>query len=157
MLTRAVTHIGLLWSLFVALVLAGVAVATGMDGVREQCLLVLACGVAVSGLAHAKSIFMVIFDTRRIAFVELSVTSVQLVAAAVLAALGAGAVIIAATYAVAQCVNSGIGAFLAYRQVDEGRPTWRQRIELFRYAIPVGVASVLASLYFAVGLVALGG
>jgi O-antigen/teichoic acid export membrane protein len=155
-LTRSATQIGLLWSAFIAVLLAGLALASGPSGVREQCLLVLSAGVALSGFGHARSIFMVIFDTRRIAFVDLTVTGTQLIAAAVLAALGAGAVTIAATYAVAQIANALISAALAYRRVDAGRPTWADRIRMLRDALPVGVASVLASLYFVIGLVVLG-
>ena len=129
---------------------------SGPDGVREQCLLVLALGVALSGFDHARSIFMVVFDTRRIAFVELTVTTTQLLLAATLAALGAGPVVIAATYAAAQIVNTTIGAALAYRRVDGGRPTWPDRVRMLRDALPVGVASILASLYFAIALVVLG-
>jgi O-antigen/teichoic acid export membrane protein len=156
MLTRSATQIGLLWSLAISLVLAGLALASGTSGTREQCLLVLAVGVALSGFGHARAIFMVIFDTRRIAFVELSVTATQLVAAAVLAGLGAGAVTIAATYAAAQITNTLIGAWLAYRRVDAGRPTWSDRLSMLRDSLPVGIASVLASLYFVIGLVVLG-
>jgi PST family polysaccharide transporter len=155
-LTRSATQVGLMWSFLIALALAGIALVSGPEGVRERCLLVLAVGVALSGFNHARSIFMVIFDTRRIAFVDLSVTTTQLVCAALLAAVGAGAVTIAATYAAAQVLNATIGALLAYRRIDAGRPTWSDRVRMLRDALPVGVASVLASLYFVIGLVVLG-
>jgi O-antigen/teichoic acid export membrane protein len=53
-------------------------------------------------------------------------------------------------------LNAALAALLAHRAVGAGRPRHGDRARILRLALPVGIASVLASLYFTIDQVLLG-
>jgi O-antigen/teichoic acid export membrane protein len=73
-----------------------------------------------------------------------------------LAATHAGAVAIAVGLSVSSALNAAVAALLARRVVGRSRPQRGDRRRILRMALPVGIASVLSSLYFTIDQVLLG-
>jgi O-antigen/teichoic acid export membrane protein len=73
-----------------------------------------------------------------------------------LALAGAGAVAIAGALCACTCLNTITVAFLAHRMVGLAQVSHRDRLGILRMALPIGIASLLASLYFTIDQVLLG-
>ena len=155
-LFRAALQVQVLWASVLAVGALGLAAAYGFDSGRGQAMALLAPGIAVSGLASSRTIFLVLYRTRQLAVVDLSTSTLQvaLIVAAAVAFRTPAAVALA--YSVGQSVNASFVARAALRLVDRDRPTAAQRREIIRSALPLGTASVISTIYFSIDLVLLG-
>lgn len=147
-------QVQLVWSAVVAVGLLSLGLRAG--GVRGEVMIVLTPAVLVSGLASARQMFMVRYRASPLLVVDLTTTGVQAVTMSALALAGAGAVAIAGVLSVCTCANTIAVAVLARRMVGRAQPDHRDRLAILRLALPVGMASLLASLYFTIDQVLLG-
>lgn len=152
-LLRATAHVQVGWSAVIAagLLVAGLLTA----GTRGAVMAVLSPAVLISGLSSARQIFVVRYRARPLLVLDLATALVQTAAMVALALAGAGAVALAAALAIAVSVNVAVSAALGRRLVDAGRPAPGDRRRIVRLALPVGVGSVLSSLYFTIDVVLL--
>ena len=153
-LVRATVHVQVLWSAAVALALVGLGLISG--GRRGEVMLVLAPAVLLSGCSASRQIFTVRHRPGPLLALDILTALAQATAMIVLAATGAGPVAIAAGLGAVTCVNVIVAWLLALGAVDAGRPRPGDRRAILRLALPVGVASVLSSLYFTIDVVLLG-
>lgn len=153
-LLRSTMEVQLMWSVMIALVLVGLGVATG--GVRGDVMLVLCPAVAMSGLTSARQIFTVRYSAGPLLVVDLSVALLQAAAMITLALLHTGAIVIASALSLSVCLNVVVAVALARRLLGAGMNSRGFRWRILRMAIPLGIASVLASLYFTIDQVLLG-
>lgn len=153
--SRAGTQLQLGWACALCLGTVGLALAAGLDSVRGQVLLVLAPAVLSSGLVGLRQVFLVMHRLRPMAAIDLITTTAQFALAIVFAASGLGAVWIGGATAAGAVANSVLCALVALRLVGTGRPTSKERRAVLVEAIPLGVASVMSSAYFMVGMVLL--
>jgi O-antigen/teichoic acid export membrane protein len=152
-LLRAAVHVQFIWSAGIMLLLLAAALVTG--GQRGAVMLVLCPAVLMSGLSAARQIFAARYQARAQLLIDLSVTVLQAVAMISLAVLGAGVVPLAAALSVSVCLNSLLIARLARRLIAGSRAMIVERWRMLRMAIPLGIASLLASLYFTIDQVIL--
>jgi O-antigen/teichoic acid export membrane protein len=153
-LTRSTLHMQLAWSALVAMVLAGVGLATGVRP-RGDVMLVMAPAVLLSGLTSVRQVFLITFNIGRLFIVDIFSTILQTAAMLTVALLKYGIVAIAGASAAAIAVNQLAGGWMGRRLVDDGAATGAQRRRIIRLALPLGIASVIASLYFTIDLVIL--
>ncbi len=153
-LLRSTVRVQLVWSVVVAGALVSVALATGV-GPRGDVMLVMAPVVLVSGLSPVRQVFLVTFKVGRLFLVDTASAILQTIAMLTVALLRLGLVAIAGASAIAICVNQIVGARLGWGLVDRAPSTRLQRRRITRLALPLGVASVIASLYFTVDQVIL--
>ena len=153
-LLRATAHVQLLWS---ALVGAGLLVAGLVTaGTRGAVMVVLSPAVLVSGVSSARQIFVVRYRARPLLVLDIATAILQTAAMVTLALAHTGPVALAAALAVTVSLNVASSAVLGRRLVDRERPRPGDRGRILRLALPVGVGSVLSSLYFTIDVVLLG-
>jgi O-antigen/teichoic acid export membrane protein len=153
-LLRSTMQVQLTWSAVIAIGLLGLGLSTG--GVRGDVMVVLCPAVLVGGLSAARQIFTVRYRAGPLLRVDISTAALQAIAMSGLALLHAGVIAIAAALSVVTCLNAVVVAALALRAVERTGPTDGDRWRILRMAIPLGIASVLASLYFTIDQVLLG-
>ena len=142
------------WSAIVSVALAGLGIAAG--GTRGLVMLIMAPGIAFSGLAVSRQIFPVRFRAMPLLVMDISTTLLQCAIMSWLALAHAPVAALALNLCFWTCLCGVLGAMLARRQVGIAMA---KRAEIMRFvhtAIPIGVASVLASLYFSIDLTLLG-
>jgi O-antigen/teichoic acid export membrane protein len=155
-LLRAALHVQVAWSLLPALALVALAGASGFTETRGLVLLVLAPAVAFDGLGGARQMFFVLYRTRQLAAIDIATNVVQLGAMVAVAAAGGGPVGVAATLSLGSILNTVAVARAGFRLVDGAPPTAADRRRLLTRALPLGLASFTASVYFTADLVLLG-
>jgi O-antigen/teichoic acid export membrane protein len=155
-LLRASFQVGVLWSVAPVAALVALAFASGITSTRGLVLLVLAPSLMGGGLTGGRQVFLALYRTRRLAAIDLSVNAVQLGAIVAVAAFGGGAVGVACVVSACAIANDGMAAVAALRLVDSGRPARADRIAFLRRALPLGLVSIMSSVYFTVDLVLLG-
>ncbi|MGO9883621.1 MAG: oligosaccharide flippase family protein [Solirubrobacteraceae bacterium] len=143
-----------LWSGVLTMVLVVLGVAAG--GTRGRVMLVLTPAVALYGLGVTRQIFSVRFRATPLFVMDVSTTLLQCAVMAALAVLHAPVVILALNLSFWTCLTGFLALSLARRQVGFTAPTRHDLFEFVRTAVPLGVASVLASLYFSIDLTLLG-
>lgn len=155
-LLRAGVRLQVAVSVLPTLAMLGLAVASGPTSTRGLVLLVLAPSVACSGLGAARQAFLVHYRARRLAFLDLTTNVAQLGVTVAVAAAGGGALGVGAVFAAGAIVNGVVVARDGYALVDAGRPTRADLRSLLGKALPLGVVSFAASVYFTIDLVLLG-
>lgn len=153
--SRAGTQLQLVWACALGVVTLGLALAAGLASVRGQVLLVLVPAVVSSGLVGLRQVFLAMHQLRPMAAIDVTTTTAQFAVSIAFALSGLGAVWIAGATAAGAIANSLISALVALRLVGKGRPTSSDRRSVLVEAIPLGVASVMSSAYFMVGMVLL--
>ncbi|WP_328476970.1 oligosaccharide flippase family protein [Actinoplanes sp. NBC_00393] len=156
---RLVLRVSIAWSTAVAV--AGVVVAAffAFGTIRGGTLLVMTPAVALAGTSVVRQFFYARHEIGRMAAVDLSTSLVTAVALIGLALTGAPAVLIAAAASAMSVVNSALVLRAAWPwlrtgpgdQVRSGTTAPR----LFRDAVPIGIASFLATAYGSIDLVLL--
>ena len=153
-LLRATVHVQVLWSIVIALGLLATGLLAG--GTRGHVMLALAPAVVFSGLSASRQIFSVRYHATPLLVLDIVSAFAQAGALISLAATGAGPVLLAAALAAAISLNVVMAALLAHRVIDPARPAHGDRLQVLRLALPVGMASLLSSLYFTIDVVLLG-
>lgn len=155
-LLRAGVRAQTAWSLLITLIVAGIAVASGLDSLRGQILLILLPAVAISGLLGTRQVFLVLYRTQHLALIDVVTNVLQVGAMIAVAASGGGPVAIAVTMSAGAVLNTVVVAIAGLRLVDRRRPDRALLGWVFKAALPLGVASFLSTAYSAIDLVLLG-
>lgn len=155
-LLRAAVQAQTAWSFAVALVVVGLALWSGLDSVRGQAMLIFVPAIALSGLTGARQVFLVLYKTERLAFMDVTTNVLQVTAMIGVAAAGTGAVGVATTVTFGSVLNIIVVAIAGYRLVGRGKPGRALRASVVRQAAPLGVGSFLSSAYTSIDLVLLG-
>ena len=154
-LMRATAQVQLAWCAALALVFVGLALLRD-DPTQRDTMLILAPAVILGGLTAYRTIFNVVFRIREIAMVDVVVNVAAIAATVALAAGGADLRIIAAAVATGYIANTLIAVYLARRHIDDVRPVRADRLRVIRAAAPLGLASLLASMYFVIDMALVG-
>src|SRR5439155_21648216 len=121
-LVRASLQLQSAWSVVLALVLAGLALAAGPSTPRGGAMLVLLPMVAFAGLASARPVFTVLFDVRFVAAVDVATNVAASVGMMVVAAATGQPAPVAACLAAGAVVNGVLVARRSLSLVDRTRP-----------------------------------
>ena len=147
-LLRATIQIQVIWSTVIALGLIALALVIG--GTRGDVMLVLSPGLALAGLGASRQIFAVRYRAMPLLIVDLSTAALQAMIMIALAVTHSGVIPIAAVLSANWCVSGVAATLLARRMTDMPTPFRGERVQILRMAVPLGLALVLASLYFTV-------
>ncbi len=153
-LMRSTVQAQLTWSAVIAIAVAALGLAAGVRP-RGDVLIVMAPAIFVSGLSPVRQVFLVTFRVGRLFVVDVLSAIFQTAAMLTVALLGLGLVAIAGASALATCINQLAAARLGWNMVDRAPGTRAQRRRIVRLSVPLGVASVIASVYFTIDLVIL--
>jgi O-antigen/teichoic acid export membrane protein len=153
-LLRTTIQIQTAWSAVAAAALLTLGLQTG--GVRGEVMIVLCPALLASGLSSARQLFTVRYWVGPLLRVDLATVAVQSTAMTILALLHAGVVSVAGALSAASCANAVVVALLARRAIGGSTVHAGDRRRLLRMAVPVGIASLLASAYFTIDQVLLG-
>jgi len=154
--TRAATQVMTAWAGLLTVIMFGVAVSAGLTSDRGVVLLWMLPAAAASGLGGARQIFLVTYQTKRLAQVDTitNVLSTILICGVAIAHLGIGW--IAASTCCSFVVNFIWIAVIGSRLVDTNRATGAHRRSVIRQSLPLGIASLLSSAYFTIDMVVVG-
>jgi O-antigen/teichoic acid export membrane protein len=153
-LLRSTVQVQLAWSTVVAAALVVIGLLTGARP-RGEVILVMAPVVLLSGLASFRQIFLVLYMVGRLFVLDTVTAVVQSVAMVAVALLRYGLVAIAGACAATTCANAFAVTWMGRNLVDRAPGTQAQRRRIVRLAVPLGIASVIASLYFTIDQVLL--
>ncbi len=154
---RAAYQVGLMWTVPLALVLAGLAVGAGISSHRGQAMLFLAPSLVAFGLTPARALFTVLYDNRAVVRVDIVVAVVQSALVIAVAAAGLGAPAVAAVVSATTVVNLLAVWLLArarLRGEPRGTPYGRRRF--MRLAAPLGLLSLMTQAYLILDLAIIG-
>jgi O-antigen/teichoic acid export membrane protein len=155
-LTRAALQVMGVWAgVLTALTVAMVAVI-GLTSTRGIVLLWMTPAVATAGLTGVRQIFLVTYQTKKMALVDTmtNLGATAVICAVALAGLGVGW--IAAATSLQFVANSVWMARIGLRLLDKQRPSTQHRRTILAQSIPLGIASLLASAYFTIDMALLG-
>jgi O-antigen/teichoic acid export membrane protein len=153
---RAAYHVGLMWSVPLALLLAGLAIAADPSSPRGLSMLVLAPSVIAFGLLPGRTIFMVLYRTREMVLIDVGVAVVQSAAMITVAAAGLGAPALAAVVSATTALNMCLIALLARRHLKHQPLGSYGRRRFARRAAPLGLLSIMTQVYLMIDLVIVG-
>jgi O-antigen/teichoic acid export membrane protein len=137
------------------LVLVAIALASGPSSERGTVLLILAPGLALTGIGTVRQSFLVLYRTRRLATIDVATNVVQSVATIAVALAGGGLYAVAIVVSLGTVANPLLIAWAGRRLHGVMRPEAGQVRAFLRSALPLGLASFLSSVYFTVDLVLL--
>ena len=155
-LTRAALQVMGAWAGVLTALTVAMVVAIGLTSTRGIVLLWMTPAVATAGLTGVRQIFLVTYQTRKLALVD---TMTNLAATAVICAVavaGLGVGWIAAATSLQFVANSVWMARVGLRLLDSQRPSAQHRRSILTQSIPLGIASLLASAYFTIDMALLG-
>jgi O-antigen/teichoic acid export membrane protein len=155
-LTRGALQIMTAWAGVLAALTVVIVLAVGLTTTRGIVLLSMTPAVATAGLTGIRQIFLVTYQTRRMALVD---TMTNLAATAVICAValaGLGVAWIAAATSLQFVANSVWMARVGLRLLDRRRAEKRHRRSILAQSVPLGIASLLSSGYFTVDMALLG-
>lgn len=145
------------WCVALTLVLVGFAAASGFGTVRGQVLLALSPSVALYGLSSVRQYFVVRFDVRYVAKMDIAVNVAMSVGVVAVVLATSSAVAVAATYTAGGAVLAIVIAHAGLRRAgSRHRPTRSDHADLIRRALPLGAISILSSFYFTIDVALLG-
>jgi O-antigen/teichoic acid export membrane protein len=127
----------------------------GVGTARGATLLIVSPAVAASAFAATRQLYNAMFKIRLLVIVDLTVNLIQIAVTVALALLHAPPPALAAVFTLSLTTNSLVIAFAAFRSTPARRPFLAERWAIVRKAVPVGVASVLSSVYFTIDMVIL--
>lgn len=155
-LVRTAIRVMSAWSVVPAAILVGLAVAAGLHSGRGQALALFGLGLPVAGFSLLRPVFIASYETRTLAKLDMSLAVVQSVALIAVAAAGFGVVGVAAAMVATTGLTTLVVARRGFRLLRgrDGRASGHRGV--FRTAAPVGLSSLLATLYFSIDLVLLG-
>ncbi|MEN3279599.1 MAG: hypothetical protein V7607_739 [Solirubrobacteraceae bacterium] len=143
-------------ALSLAVVLLVAAVASGVHSERGQALAALSPALALSGLVGFRQAFLVLYRTATLGAIDLATNAVAALAVIGVALAGGGVFGVALATSLGWSANT-IAVYVTGRRLMPPAPATRDdRRALVRSALPLGAASLLASVYFTIDLVVLG-
>ncbi|MGH3262615.1 MAG: oligosaccharide flippase family protein [Trebonia sp.] len=144
----------LVWSL----VLTGSLLIGGITagGTRGAVMLALCPAVALSGLGVARQIFGVRFQATPLLVLDVSTNVLQCLVMIALALAHAPVVLLALNMSFFSCATGALALVLARKVIRIRLAARPEVLRFLRMALPIGFASVLASLYFTIDQTLLG-
>ncbi len=154
-LMRAALQIQIGWATLAALLFAGISLMFP-QGERTTLLLILAPAIAVSGLTGIRQLMIIRFATRKLTFIDVMTNIGQSVMTIALIVLGFGIEGAAFSLGLWAIINASLSFSFGRALMGEGRASSELRRGILREALPLGIGSVLASLYFSIDMILLG-
>jgi serine O-acetyltransferase len=142
------------WCVVLAAILLGLGFARGLDTDGGLALAIFAPGMLFCGLGLLRAVFLVQFRARELARIDLTLAVVQAGAIVGAALAGLGVAGVAAAMVGATTLNTLVVAARG-RRLLTGPAVRHERRALLRSALPLGIASLLSTLYFSIDLVLL--
>lgn len=154
-LVRTAVRVMVAWSVAPGIVLVALGVLAGLDTGRGQALVLFGVGIPFAGFSLLRPVFIASYETRTLARLDLAMAVVQSGALIAAAAAGGGVIGVAATMVATTLLTTLVVARRGYRLLHgrDGRPGHYRRV--FFTAVPIGLSSLLATLYFSIDLVLL--
>lgn len=153
LLLRTVVEVQFAWTLLLAVGVLVMGLLAGAGTARGATLLVVSPAVAASAFAATRQLYNAMFRIRFLLIVDLTVNLIQIAVTVGLALAHAPPPAIAAVFTLSLTTNSIVIAIAAFRSTPARRPRLADHWAIVRRAVPVGVASVLSSVYFTIDLV----
>jgi O-antigen/teichoic acid export membrane protein len=151
---RSTVQVQFLWSAVIALALFGLGIS--LHAPRGEVMMVLSPAVLLSGLASWRQIFAIRYRAGPLLVVDVACTLLQAGSMIALALTHAGVLAIAGALGGATVLNVLLAVALARRELGPRVSVAYPRRRILRMALPVGIASLLASLYFTIDQTILG-
>jgi O-antigen/teichoic acid export membrane protein len=142
--------------LIAALAVVAIAIASGPTSPRAIVLYIIAPSLVVTGMATYRQSFMVLYQTRRLTTIDVATNVAQAVLIILVAEAGGELYGVAAVASGASIVNALLVGLAGRRLIGVSRPAAPQVRQFLRWALPLGLASFLSSMYFTIDLVLLG-
>jgi O-antigen/teichoic acid export membrane protein len=153
-LMSAALAAAIVWSAAITLALIGLGLVAG--GTRGKVMLILAPSIVFFGIALSRQIFTARYRARPLLILDVTSTLAQCGIMVALAVNHAPLLLLAANLSVWNILSASIALLMARRMVHISMPAWRDIATFVSGALPIGVASLLASLYFTIDLTLLG-
>lgn len=155
-LTRAALQVMSAWAGVLTALTVAMVVVIGLTSTRGIVLLWMTPAVATAGLSGVRQIFLVTYQTRKMALVDTisNLGATAVICAVALAGLGVGW--IAAATSLQFVANSVWMARVGLRLLDRERPSAQHRRTILAQSLPLGIASLLSSAYFTIDMALLG-
>ena len=153
---RAAYQVAFMWSVPLALLLAGLAVVAGPTTPRGLSMLVLAPSVVAFAFLPARTIFMVLYRTREMVMIDVGVAVVQSAGMITVAAAGFGAPAVAAVVSATTALNMALIALMARSHLRAQPLGSYGRRRFARRAAPLGLLSIMTQVYLMIDLVIIG-
>jgi O-antigen/teichoic acid export membrane protein len=155
-LTRAALQVMSIWAGVLTALTVAMVVVIGLTSTRGIVLLWMTPAVATAGLTGVRQIFLVTYQTRKMALVDTisNLGATAVICAVALAGLGVGW--IAAATSLQFVANSVWMARVGFRLLDSQRPSTQHRRTILAQSLPLGIASLLSSAYFTIDMALLG-
>lgn len=153
LLLRTVVQVQFAWTLVLTVGVLIMGLLAGVGSARGDTLLIVAPAVAASSLAATRQLYNATFRIRLLVIVDLAVNLTQIAITIGLALLHAPPPALAAVFTLSLTTNSVLIAIAAFRSTPARRPRLADHWAIVRRAVPVGVASVLSSVYFTIDMV----
>jgi O-antigen/teichoic acid export membrane protein len=153
---RSAYEVATAWSLFLALVLVGLAFAAGVTSTRGLALLVLSPSMVFNGLNPARVFFLLRHRTGTLLRIDVISTVLQVAATVGLAVAGFGVVVIAAALSLSSILNNVVVAAVANRLLEPSSERRVGRRGLIRRSVPLGMLAIMTKVYLMIDLVILG-
>jgi O-antigen/teichoic acid export membrane protein len=144
----------LVWSTILAYGLVGLGLGAG--GERGLVMIVLAPAVAVNGLSVSRGIFSVRLRATPLLVMDLATTFLQCVVMVILAVVHAPVIAFAINLSAWTSISAVLALMLARRVITLQWASRQEVLAFVRIALPLGIASVLSSLYFTIDQTLLG-
>ncbi len=153
LLLRTVVEVQFAWTLLLALGVLIMGLLAGVGSARGATLLIVSPAVAASAFAATRQLYNSMFRIRLLVIVDLTVNLIQIAVTVGLALAHAPPPALAAVFTLSLTTNSALIAIAAFRSTPARRPRLAEHWAIVRRAVPVGVASVLSSVYFTIDMV----
>lgn len=153
---RSAYEVATAWSSILALVMVALAFAAGVTSTRGLALLVLAPSMIFNGLNPARVFFLIRHRTSLLLRLDVITTVFQVLATVLVAALGLGVVVIAATLSIGSIINGVVVAVAANGLLEPSAEPSMGRRELVRRSLPLGMLAIMTKVYLMIDLVLLG-
>lgn len=155
-LTRSMIRLQVWWSLALAVVTVGVAVAAGLGAIRGQVLLVMVPAIVAQSLSSIRQVYYATYTSARLGLIDIVTNVVAAVALCLVPAVGLGATAAGVVMSASVVVNA-VAAYRGGRHLmDVGRPSRALARKLLRESLPLGLGSVVSSAYFMLDLTIIG-
>jgi O-antigen/teichoic acid export membrane protein len=136
-------------------ILGGIALVSGITSVRGTILLVLVPSLAVAGISPMRQVFLVTYRVRDLAKIDVTTNLSQSLLTILIVLAGGGVVAVAVIFTVTSVLNTVWVSQSARRFTELRRPDRSDVRALLHAALPIGLVSFMASVYFTIDLVIL--
>lgn len=154
-LMRSGIRLQLTWAIVLAVAIAIAALVAGPGTTKNTVLLIMAPSIAISGFTAIRQLFLIAYETRTLMRVDLLTNTLQALITVGVVLAGGGVVGAAIVLSLSAIVNALLSLRAGRSLIDDGQSSRAMRRSMLREALPLGIGSVLASLYFSIDLMIL--